>query len=231
MCWGYEISVRVSSEYKAILLLPTISIDWGARIQSQDWMVLPDSASRSHSQGNSLPNQDLTSFGFLNCLTVSNSFREDEGELGCFKEETEKEKHQRRMEGVEDKFYNSTILYLGLIPDAMDLTTMLWIYGAFTMHQIWSWPPTCLSTVLGTMGRSKGMSGAESQPRSVCQVLGMKHRPGRDNFLWLTGERKCLLIPLPKGALFLTHIEVLVGALGTTFSTSYMISFTLQQSL
>ena len=88
-------------------------------------MVLPDSASRrSHSQGNSLPNQDLTGFGFLDCLAVSNSFREDEGELGCFKEETEKEKHQRRMEGVEDKLYNSTILYLGLIPEAMDLTTM-----------------------------------------------------------------------------------------------------------
>ena len=107
----------------------------------------------------------------------------------------------------------------------------LWIYGAFTMHQMRSWPPTCLSTVLGTMGHSKGMSGAESQPRSVCQVLGMKHGPGRGNFLWLIGERKCLLIPLPKGALFLTHIEVLVGASGTIFSTSYMISFTLQQSL
>lgn len=106
--------------------LYTFSIDWGARIQSQGWMVLPDSASRrSHSQGNSLPNQDLTGFGFLNCLAVSNPFREDEGELGCFKEETEKEKHQRRMEGVEDKLYNSTILYLGLIPEAMDLTTML----------------------------------------------------------------------------------------------------------
>ena len=107
----------------------------------------------------------------------------------------------------------------------------LWFYRAFTMHQMQSWPPTCLSTVLGIKGPSKGMSGAESQLRSVCQVLGMKHRPGRDNFLWLTGEGKCPLIPAPKGALFLTHIEMQVGALGTIFSASYMISFTLQQSL
>lgn len=70
MCGGYEISVGVSSEYNAtLLLLAHIFYDSAARIQSQGCMTLPDSPSlRSCSQVNSLSNQDLTGFGFLNCL-------------------------------------------------------------------------------------------------------------------------------------------------------------------
>ena len=155
----------------------TFSIDWAARIQGRGWMVLPDSASRrSCSQGNSASNQDWTGFGFLSCLCPipSDKMRESRG---ASRRIWRKGKHRRREESVEDKLYNSTILYPvwvqrpwiffslfcpwpqrghGFNHYATQASQELWFYGAFTMHQMWSWPPTCLSTCAWHKGAFQG---------------------------------------------------------------------------
>lgn len=50
--------------------------------------------------------------------------------------------HRRRVERVEDKLDNSTVLHLGLRSEALGLATthtasrQLWFYRAFTLHQM-----------------------------------------------------------------------------------------------
>lgn len=122
---GYEISVRVNKWVQGhTSALCTHFLWFSARIQGQGWVLPPDSPFwRSCSQGYSLSNQDLTNFGFLNGLIVSNCFIQAGREQACFKEEAGM--HRRRVESVEDKLYNATVLHLGLISEALGLTTTL----------------------------------------------------------------------------------------------------------
>lgn len=136
--WEYEISVRVNKWVQCHTFAPCTHFLWfSARIQGQGWVIPPDCPSwRSCSQGYSLSNQNLTNFGFLNGLIVSNCFIQVGWEQACFKEEVGM--HRRRVESVEDKLYNFTVLHLGLISEVLGLTTThtvsckLWFYRAFT---------------------------------------------------------------------------------------------------
>lgn len=119
--------------------LYTFFIDSAARIQGQGWMVLPDSASqRSCSQGNNLSNQDLTGFGFLNCPTVSNSFRQDGGEQGCFKKEAGMHRRSEECWRQTSQLNNSTSRSDSRGHGFNHYTTQAsqepWFYGAFTVR-------------------------------------------------------------------------------------------------
>lgn len=178
----------------------TFSIDWAAGIRGWGWMVLPDSASqRSCSQGNSVSNQHWTGFGFLSCLTMSNSFRQDEGEQGCFKEEMEKGEAQKESGECWRQTLQLNSSISSLSPEAMDFFSLfcpwpqrghgfnhyatqasqeLWFYGAFTMHQMWSWPPTCLSSCAWHKGAFQGCEWGW-QPAKLCLPS-----PGHEAYTW-----------------------------------------------
>lgn len=102
--------------------LYTFLTDSAARIQGQaEWscqtLLLKGLLPRKQ---DCLSNQDLTSFGFLNCLIMSNSSNKmGENRLASRRKQGYT---QKKAESVEDVLRNPTILPLGLISEAMDLT-------------------------------------------------------------------------------------------------------------
>lgn len=83
--------------------------------------------------------------------------------------------HRRRVESVEDKLYNATVLHLGLISEALGLTTTLHSLYASDVIMATHMPTPCA----WHKGPSQGMSVAESSPALLAKSWALKHRSGR----------------------------------------------------
>lgn len=141
------------------------SIDSGGRMQGQGWMVLPDSPSRrSGSQGNSLSNPDLTSFRFLNCLTVQ-FLQTGRARAGML---------QGRSKGAQEsgKHWEQTLQFnnSNSRPDSMDLITTLhsftWAVVLWIFTSIWHHRATHMlkHLCLAQRGLSRISMGLKSSP-------------------------------------------------------------------
>lgn len=130
--WGYEILVRISSEYKVILLLPVHIFYW---FSSQNPRVGLSGSTRL-----SLSKVLLSKIACLirTCLALASwtacLYPIPSGKMGENRDASEGSR--KRMKNVEDKLHKSTILHLTLIPEAKDLITMLfslaWITVLYT---------------------------------------------------------------------------------------------------
>lgn len=137
--WNFQLGSVVNTKPFSCFLY-TFSIDWGARIQSQGWMARQLCLSKT-----SLPRKQSSLIRTWQALASSTArlcqfLQRRWGRAGMPQGGNGEEKHQRRMEGVKDKFYNSTnsISRSGDSTDAVDLTTMLGPHKSFgfTEHSL-----------------------------------------------------------------------------------------------
>lgn len=110
--------------------------------------------------------------------------------------------HRRRVDSIDDRPDNSTDLHLGLRSEALGVaTTPHSLPSAVVLQSVPS-----ASAVIMVTHTPKPVPGTKGLPQGWVQLKSrswaLKHRSGRGDVLRLTGQRWCLLTPLPRGGLF-----------------------------
>lgn len=129
--------------------------------------------------------QALASWAAWLCPIPSDKMRESRD---ASRRRWRKGKHRRKVESVWRQTWQLSNSISSLSPEAMDFFSLfcpwpqrghgfnhyaiqasqeLWFYGAFTMHQMWSWPPTCLSSCAWHKGAFQGCEWGW-QPAKLC---------------------------------------------------------------